>query len=187
MAELNSHWTEASIEDFLYRVGSDYINQIEQAMDADGTKQSELAKTLNVSEGRVSQVLNNPGNLTLRKIIEYARALKKKVAIVAYDDQDPENRNGPINSQIFARCWETAGKPTDFFVLDDWQIASPTASLSQCVVLMNHATAPHHAYLALMESSQANTSFHLAPRDGFGSIGNTENFEERSLWQNPPR
>src|ERR1039457_4669401 len=119
MAELNSHWTEASIEDFLYRVGSDYITQIEQAMDAEGTKQSELAKALNVTEGRVSQVLNNPGNLTLRKVIEYARALQKKVAIVVYDDGDPDNANGPINAEIFARCWDRSGKPSDFFAVDD--------------------------------------------------------------------
>jgi transcriptional regulator with XRE-family HTH domain len=186
MAELNSHWTEASIEDFLYRVGSDYITQIEQAMDAEGTKQSELAKALNVTEGRVSQVLNNPGNLTLRKIIEYARALKKKVAIVAYDDQDPENRNGPINSQIFARCWETVGRPTDFFAPGDRQIVSTTASLGQCVVHIEYLAAPRHANLVLMGSG-ANTSFQYVPHDDFSSFGETGNFEERSLWQNPLR
>ena len=112
------HWTNTSIQDFLYRVGSDYIAQIEQAMDDSQVSQAALAQRLSVSEGRVSQVLNNPGNLTLKAIIAYARALKKKVAIVAYDDQDPENNNGPINSQVFAECWEKAGRPSDFLGLE---------------------------------------------------------------------
>jgi antitoxin component HigA of HigAB toxin-antitoxin module len=85
MEELKRHWTAASTSDFLYRVTSDYVRQLEKMMEASGTKQAELANALGVSEGRVSQVLNNPGNLTLKKVIEYARALGKKVAIVAPD------------------------------------------------------------------------------------------------------
>lgn len=119
MGHLSKHWTERSIEDFLYRVGFDFVQQIEELMKPSGTSQTELAKKLRVTEGRVSQVLNNPGNLTLRKVIEYARALQKKVAIVVYDDGDPDNENGPINAEIFARCWDRSGKPSDFFAVDD--------------------------------------------------------------------
>src|SRR5450759_2614716 len=119
MGHLSKHWTERSIEDFLYRVGFDFVQQIEELMKPSGTSQTELAKKLGVTEGRVSQVLNNPGNLTLRKVIEYARALQKKVAIVVYDDGDPDNENGPINAEIFARCWDRSGKPADFFAMDD--------------------------------------------------------------------
>jgi transcriptional regulator with XRE-family HTH domain len=119
MGQLSKHWTERSIEDFLYRVGFDFVQQIEELMKPSGTSQTELAKKLGVTEGRVSQVLNNPGNLTLRKVIEYARALQKKVAIVVYDDGDPDNENGPINAEIFARCWDRSGKPSDFFAVDD--------------------------------------------------------------------
>ncbi|MCX6630683.1 MAG: helix-turn-helix transcriptional regulator [Candidatus Solibacter sp.] len=119
MGHLTKHWTERSIEDFLYRVGFDFVQQIEELMKPSGTSQTELAKKLGVTEGRVSQVLNNPGNLTLRKVIEYARALQKKVAIVVYDDGDPDNANGPVNAEVFARCWDRSGKPSDFFALDD--------------------------------------------------------------------
>jgi transcriptional regulator with XRE-family HTH domain len=118
MASIGGHWTNKSIEDFLYRVGSDYIVQIEHAMDERGINQSALAQQLDVTEGRVSQVLNNPGNLTLKKIIAYARALRKKVAIIAYDDDDPDNHKGPVNSEIFVKCWEKAGRPSDFFELN---------------------------------------------------------------------
>src|ERR1017187_10441077 len=119
MGHLSKHWTERSIEDFLYRVSFDFVQQIEELMKPSGTSQTELAKRLGVTEGRVSQVLNNPGNLTLRKVIEYARALQKKIAIVVYDDGDPDNANGPINAEIFARCWDRSGKPSDFFAVDD--------------------------------------------------------------------
>jgi len=115
MAQLNGHWTNESVKAFLYRISFDFVTQLENMMDADGVKPNELAKRLGVSKGRVSQILNNPGNLTLRTVVEYARALDVKVAIVAYDDDDVDNDNGPVNPQIFAACWERSGKPTDFF------------------------------------------------------------------------
>lgn len=124
MAELNSHWTAQSVDAFLYRITADYVRQIEDFMaQSPQTSQTELANRLGVSEGRVSQVLNNPGNLTLKKVIEYARALGKKVAIVAYDDDDPENQDGPVNSQIFEACWRKCGTPLDFFDMETVPIA----------------------------------------------------------------
>jgi transcriptional regulator with XRE-family HTH domain len=83
------------------------------------TSQVQLSERLGVTPGRVSQVLNNPGNLRLDTIIQYARALGKKVAIVAYDDGDAPNMNGPINSQVFERCWKDAGCPADFMAFEE--------------------------------------------------------------------
>ena len=125
VGQLNAgHWTERSVDDFLYRIAYDFARQIEKAMEESGTSQAKLAEALRVTEGRVSQVMNNPGNLTLRKVIEYARALGKKVSVVAYNDGDPQNLNGPINSEIFTTCWEKAGKPVDFFAFDEeYQVA----------------------------------------------------------------
>jgi len=75
-----------------------------------------LAQRLNVTEGRVSQVLNNPGNLTLKNIVKYARAVKLEVSVVAYRAGD---LNGPVASEIFATCWHNAGSPHDWFELTD--------------------------------------------------------------------
>jgi len=111
---MNGHWTEGNVKDFLYRIASDYIDQLQKQMDALPISQAEFAKQLGVTEGRVSQILNKPGNLKLEKIIEYARALGLKVAIVAYNDGDSDNLNGPVNSEIFNICWERARKPADF-------------------------------------------------------------------------
>ena len=110
-----THWTASSIKNFVYRVASDFVLQIEKRMDKENINQKELAERVELSEGRVSQILNNPGNLTLKKMVEFARGLGMKLAVVAYDDADPENVNGPINSEIFQLCWERSGSPTDFF------------------------------------------------------------------------
>jgi hypothetical protein len=116
---VNRHWTDRRAADYLYKIGSDYVRQIERRIgDEEGTR-SQLAVRLGVSKGRVSQLLNHPGNITLRNIVDYARALGLKIAVVAYDDGDPDNFDGPINSEIFTSCWELMGKPKDFFDLKD--------------------------------------------------------------------
>jgi transcriptional regulator with XRE-family HTH domain len=88
-------------------------------MEAIPITQGALARKLGVSEGAVSQMLNNPQNLTLKTIVAYARALGIKVSLVAYDDNDPLNERGPVNSEIFSICWENAGKPPDFWSLQE--------------------------------------------------------------------
>ena len=113
------HWTAKSSEDYLYKIAADFIRQLEQHMEQSSLNQSELAKKLGVTEGRVSQVINNPGNLTLKKVIEYARAVGLKVSVVAYNDDDPDNQRGPINAEIFSRCWQQAGKPNDVWALTE--------------------------------------------------------------------
>lgn len=116
MAELNKHWTEKSTDDFLYRIGADFVSQIERLL---GTQsKASLARKLGVSAGRISQVLNNPGNLTLKTMIEYARALGLKISVVTYDDGDPKNLNGPVDAEIFEQCWIRHGKPLDFYALN---------------------------------------------------------------------
>ena len=93
--------------------------------------QAGLAKAMGVSEGRVSQILNNPGNLTLKTIVQAARALGYKASIVAYDDGDPGNHNGPVNAQIFELCWERAGCPTDFFATDELRYRQTAFNLNR--------------------------------------------------------
>lgn len=112
---MNEHWTARSTEDFVHRISSDFVFQIENKMDEIPISQADFAKRLDVSEGRVSQILRDPGNMTLKKMVECARALGLKVAVVAYDDHDPQNNNGPINSQIFTASWKRLGSPIDFF------------------------------------------------------------------------
>lgn len=118
---MTTHWTEQGIEDFAFRIAADFIAQLEDMMEVVPMSKKELANKLRVTKGRISQMFNNPGNLSLETIVEYSRALNMKVALVAYDDNDPGNDNGPINSDIFRICWEKAGKPRDFWAFQQGQ------------------------------------------------------------------
>ena len=112
---MERHWTERSIKDFIFKIAADFIVQLEDKMESENISQKKLAEKLKLTKGRVSQVLNHPGNLTIDKIVKYARALNMKVSIVAYEDNDTENERGPINSEVFKICWEKSGKPSDFW------------------------------------------------------------------------
>jgi|SRR5436190_4074206 len=115
----NIHWTDRSTEDYVHRLSSDFIVQLENKIESEEITAKEIAERLGVSSSAVSQVLNNPGNLELKSMVRYARALGLKLAVVAYDDNDPRNEKGPIISEIFTKCWERLGKPEDFFELQD--------------------------------------------------------------------
>jgi len=124
----SKHWTAESIEDFTFRIASDFLAQVETKIEAGEITRAELAHRLSRTPGRVSQLFNNPGNLTVTSAVRLVRAAGMKVALVAYDDNDPQNNNGPINSEMFSRCWTYMGAPKTFF-----EFASATASVGNCV------------------------------------------------------
>jgi transcriptional regulator with XRE-family HTH domain len=115
----NQHWTSTTLEDFAYWVTSDFTAQIETRLEEKGISKSTFAKRLDVSPSRVSQVLNDPGNLTLGNVVKYPRVLGMKVALVVYEDNDPDNGKGPINADVFTRCWERMGCPREIFDLEN--------------------------------------------------------------------
>lgn len=122
---ISKHWTAESIEDFTFRIASDFLAQVETKIEAGEINRTELAHRLNRTPGRVSQLFNNPGNLTVTSAVRLVRAAGMKVALVAYDDNDPQNNSGPVNSELFSRCWTYMGAPKTFF-----EFANTTASAS---------------------------------------------------------
>jgi transcriptional regulator with XRE-family HTH domain len=110
---LKGHWGTRTEKSFLYQIGFQFVTQLEDIMKTEKIGRTELAEKLGVSKGRVSQILNDPGNLTLKTIVRYTRALDRQVSIVAYSHKDTEN-DGPVHPEIFVACWELADKPTDF-------------------------------------------------------------------------
>ena len=112
----SKHWTAESIDNFVYRVSSDFISQLEVKIENGEISKSELATRLERTPGRVSQLFD-PGNISIRSAVRLARAMHMKVALVAYDDNDPGNHNGPVNSDLFYRCWKHMGAPNTFFEL----------------------------------------------------------------------
>ena len=113
------HWTSTDDDSFIGRITFDFIAQLEHKLETSGTTQSEMARKMNVTEGAVSQILNlGRTNLNLRTMVKCARALGMKLAVVAYDDGDPQNERGPVGSEIFANCWDRTGRPRDIWSLD---------------------------------------------------------------------
>jgi transcriptional regulator with XRE-family HTH domain len=131
------HWTARSADDFVSRITSDFAAQVQQVLEANERNQASLARALGLTEGRISQTLNNPASMSLKTIVKYARAIKRKVAIVLYDDRDSNNDLGPINSEVFFKCWERLGRPRDFF---DLQKETTAAQSLECM-LMSYSTA----------------------------------------------
>jgi len=113
----------------MFAVAMDFLTELDRVMDEQGISQRDLAKRLGISEGRVSQVVNNPGNLTLRSVVEWARALEMKVALVAYDDGDRNNDRGPVFSGVFHECWKALGKP-----IDGWSLEAALGASSNSVM-----------------------------------------------------
>jgi len=106
----NKHWTAKNARNFMFRIGADFVSQILDNINS----QNELVDKLRISKGRVSQTLNNPGNMTLETMVKYAQAINMKVAVVIYD-KDIEDR--PVHSKIFYDCWVSKGYPRDAFEL----------------------------------------------------------------------
>src|ERR1019366_8163297 len=111
--ETVKHWTYGDSDAFVYAIASDFVAQIETKLEQEGMSRKAYGKLLDVTPGRVSQLLNDPSSFNLRSVVNCARALGMKVSIVAYEDGDSTNISGPINSQVFASCWENFGRPRD--------------------------------------------------------------------------
>ncbi len=152
---MKTHWTERSNKDFLFRIAADFIAQLEDKMESLPISQDELAQRLGVTKGRVSQILNNPGNITLGKIVEYARTLEMKVSIVAYEDNDPNNERGPINSAVFNICWEKYGKPHDFWAFQEKESRTSSVENEQQYTNIPTAAANEEIIIRALTSRKA--------------------------------
>lgn len=111
------HWTAKSIANYVFSIGADFVAQLEAKLEEKSIAQKTLSNSLHITQGAVSQALNNPGNLTIQTMVKYAKALGMNVSIVLYENNDTSSEEGPINADIFRICWERAGKPKDFFEL----------------------------------------------------------------------
>jgi transcriptional regulator with XRE-family HTH domain len=122
-----THWTEQSLSDYLFSIRFDFVYQLERQMDRLGWNDARFASEIGVTKGRVSQILNNRDNMTLRLMIKCARALGLKISVVAYDDGDKDNKKGPVPADIFRICWEKQAQPADMWNL---QQASTAANMT---------------------------------------------------------
>jgi len=110
-----SHWTAGNPLRLVRSISSDFIGQLQMRMEeVAGFTHAELARRLRVTLGRVSQMMNTPGNFTLKNAVVYANACDMNVAVVAYPKNSVQT-NAPISGDVFRVCWEIAGCPTNMF------------------------------------------------------------------------
>ncbi len=116
----NPHWTSADSEAYQLHLAYDFVAQIQLPLDEKGMNRADLANELKVTPGRVSQVMNNPGNMSLQTMIHWADAVGSKIALVVYKDAAERGENAPVHGNVFRRCWEKLGQPRDLFEINDW-------------------------------------------------------------------
>ena len=135
-----SHWTQASAADFAHNISMDFFAQLEKRIEQFGISRKELAGKMNVTPSAVSQILNSPPeNPKGETLVHYARNLGLKVAVVAYDDNDPGNDRGPIYSGVFEESWKSLNRPRDLF--DVQEACRHEPSISQVATYAWHRNA----------------------------------------------
>jgi len=113
-----THYTADPVG-FRSHLALDCMDQVQRVMAESGITQRALAQQLGITEGRVSQLLNSPGNLTLDKLVQMAFAVDRKLGILLYDDDDRKHEKGPVFGEVFRRTWELAGKPRTGWDLEE--------------------------------------------------------------------
>jgi len=116
-----THYT-ADVAGFRSHLAHDCMDQVQHVMEEVGLTQRALAQRLGLTEGRVSQLLNAPGNLTLDKLVQISFAVDRKLGLLLYDDDDPKHGKGPVFGEVFRRTWELAGKPHTGWDLEELEL-----------------------------------------------------------------
>lgn len=111
----NKDFKNEAFKDFL---ALDFLEAIEDRLMGKGLTHKDLAGLLSISESAVSQMFQKP-NFTLKKLIEISQALGLKVGLITYDDNDPDNKLGPIFGELFTEIWDLHNKPRDFQDLEN--------------------------------------------------------------------
>ena len=112
------HWTEESLDAFLFNIGHDFISQLEEQMQIKDLNHEKLANILKISTITLSEYFDDPRKISLKTMLQCSRAVGMKLSVLAYDDGDESNKHGPINSKIFLKCWEDADKPRDMWAFE---------------------------------------------------------------------
>jgi transcriptional regulator with XRE-family HTH domain len=123
MEKKELHWTFESEINLQTRIASDFLAQIEEKIAEKDWTHAELANALGVTEGRISQVFNNPGNLTLKTMMKMAAAVGLLVSVVAYQQGEKSKETGPVASGIFNSCWKKLNRPVTHWDLEELTVS----------------------------------------------------------------
>ena len=111
------HWTAQSMQALLHYIAFNFLDQIDDELEAGNKSRSDLARAMGISKSRVSQIFKNPGNLQIKTMAKLAQAVGLDITALAYHNDS--GHDTPINSRIFLECWKRMGKPRDMFDLEE--------------------------------------------------------------------
>jgi transcriptional regulator with XRE-family HTH domain len=121
--------TEKAIQDAMYFSSYGFLDEIEDRLEELGMQRKDLARKVDVTEGRISQIFRNPGNLTLKLVAKIAHAVDLKISLVPYEASQL------LHPQVFTHCWRTCGRPQGvapktegFFCIQGGKNEEPPAS-----------------------------------------------------------
>lgn len=89
----------------------DFMANVEATLERRGWTLNYLAQQMEVQEKYLKQFTRNPAILPFNMAVKMARALNLKITLFMYDDEDINNKQGPIPSDLFVQCWEAQNRP----------------------------------------------------------------------------
>ncbi len=157
------HWTAGSPLRMVRAISADFIAQLESIIEEiPGFSHGDLAKRIGVSLGRVSQVMNSPGNFTLKNTVVYTNAVEMNLAIVVYPIE-PNGNGAPISGDVFRTCWEIAGRPRNMFDIHDNTVGFTTHSGCGMAAI-------GHVWKTSAKTDSNNQLISFVPINGYASI-----------------
>ncbi|MCP3681286.1 MAG: helix-turn-helix transcriptional regulator [bacterium] len=116
------HWTEDAGA-FRHWVVDEFVDVIKARLKEKNISQETFADMANCSKLAVLEILNKEEYqlLGISDMIKWARALGLKLSIVVYDDDDPDNKLGPVFAEAFVDLWDKCLRPRNFKALKEWR------------------------------------------------------------------
>ena len=105
--------------DCLYKLSHQFTSQIKIAMDQGGLKYKDIAERMGLTPGRVSQIMHDPGNITLSTMIKLGNAVGLKTSVLLYDYNYDNLDDDHIIPSVFRACWRRLGSPKNMLDIYD--------------------------------------------------------------------
>ena len=106
-----SHWTEEGPTAFVHALVTSYVRDLNALLSSIEMGTKELGERSGLGKQAAQSTLENVLRWTTEKMVFWARTAGLKVSIVVYDDGDPDNEKGPVDSRCFYACWKKCGSP----------------------------------------------------------------------------
>ena len=115
---IGTHWTSEP-EALAYAIAAELTGVVERRADKLKISLYDIANALGKTATHVQNLIHRPNDPSLRELVQLAKSVGFKVALVVYDEDNSEDETvAPVNGKIMEQCWRALGSPRDFFELE---------------------------------------------------------------------